>query len=135
MTSKAFFDTNVLVYAQGSDPVKAARSDELLGGGGWVSVQVLNEFASVARSKLRLDWAYVAEMVEAVMPLVAVQDLTLAVHRAGIVLARRHQLSIWDGLIVAAALEAGCDVLWSEDMHDGLVIDGRLRVANPYVPS
>jgi predicted nucleic acid-binding protein len=47
-------------------------------------------------------------------------------------LARRYTLSHWDALIVAAALTARCDLLYSEDLQDGLVVDGRLTVVNPF---
>ena len=54
------------------------------------------------------------------------------VHEDGLRIARRHRLGVFDALLVAAALRSGCDTLWSEDMHHGLVVDGRLRVANPF---
>jgi predicted nucleic acid-binding protein len=47
-------------------------------------------------------------------------------------LAERHDLSTWDAMIAAAALHANCDTLWSEDMQDGLSLDGRLRIVNPF---
>ena len=66
------------------------------------------------------------------MRLVAFEPVTLKTHETGLALAERYRLSIYDGMIAAAALLAGCDRLWSEDMQDGLVIDGRLRIADPF---
>jgi predicted nucleic acid-binding protein len=62
----------------------------------------------------------------------AVVPLTLETHERGLELAERYRLQLYDGMIVAAAQLAGCTVLYSEDMHDGLVIDG-LSIRNPYV--
>jgi predicted nucleic acid-binding protein len=129
----AFFDSNVLLYSAGSDFDKAERSDALLAGGGWISVQVLNEIASVSQRKMRHSWARTRALLDTVTRLVEVVDLTQAIHRRGLAMAERFRLSVYDGLIVAAALETGCDVLYSEDMHHGLVVDRRLRIENPFL--
>ena len=59
-------------------------------------------------------------------------DLSRDVHEIGLAISEQYKFSVYDGMIVAAALTAGCDVLYSEDMHDGLVVDGRLSVVNPF---
>lgn len=59
-------------------------------------------------------------------------DLTISIHDLGLASAERHKLSVYDGMIVAAALPADCDILYSEDMHAGLLIDGRLTIVNPF---
>ena len=64
--------------------------------------------------------------------LVPVQPVTIEIHETGLRLAERYGLSIYDAMIGASALHADCDTLWSEDMQDGIVLDGRLRVANPF---
>ncbi len=127
-----FFDTNVVVYSAGKDPGKAARSRQLINVGGVVSVQVLNEIANVTRRKQRMSWTEAHAFLSTVKQLLAVWPLTVQVHDKGLDLAERYQLSIYDAMIAAAALEAGCDTLYSEDMHDGLVIDGQLTVTNPF---
>jgi len=130
----SFFDTNVLLYLVGNDPVKAARAEALVGMGGVTSVQVLNEMANVARRKLRLDWAETRTLLDSVRELLEPRAITVEVHRLGLALAERCTLSIYDAMIVGSALEAGCTTLWSEDMHHGLAVDGRLRVLNPFKP-
>ena len=52
--------------------------------------------------------------------------------KPGLALAERYGLSIYDSMIAASALEAGCDTLWSEDMQDGMVLDGQVRIVNPF---
>ena len=128
----AFFDSNALLYSVGSDQAKAARSDELLLRGGWISVQVLNEVANVSRRKMRHDWERTRLLLETIQRFVAVAELTRQSHALGLDMAERYRLSIYDGMIVASALLAGCDTLYSEDMHAGLVVDGRLRIVNPF---
>ena len=128
---KAFFDTNILIYAQGRSG-KAERARALLAAGGLVSVQVLNEFAAVSRRKLGKDWRDIAEALEDARALVGPPiPLTLALHETALALARDHGVSFHDALILAAALEAGCDTLYSEDMpHDRAF--GRLKIVNPF---
>lgn len=128
----AFFDTNVVLYLLSADAAKADRAEALLAAGGAVSVQVLNEFAAVARRKLSLDWPAIDEVLGVVRALCKVQPFTVETHDDGLRLAHRHQLSIYDAMIAAAALQAGCSILWTEDLHDGLLIDGQLRVSNPF---
>jgi predicted nucleic acid-binding protein len=128
----SFFDTNVLLYTTSSDAAKADRAEQLIALGGTISVQVLNEIANVARRKMRFSWERTHLLLSEVRQLLSVVPVTLGMHEAGLALAERYRLSVYDGMIAAAALDSGCDTLWSEDMHDGLVIDGRLTVANPF---
>jgi len=128
----SFLDTNVVMYVASADAAKAARAEQLIGDGGLISVQVLNEAANVARRKMGLSWAETTSFLGAVRGLLTVRPLTVEVHDAGLALAERYGLSIYDAMIVAAALDAECDTLWSEDMQDGLEVDGRLRIVNPF---
>ncbi len=133
--SRAFFDLNILVYAFSSD----ARSPvvyALLDRGGVVSTRSLNELITVFRRKQKMSWPETRRAVDLVLkqcPSIVVLDLDL--HRLGVRIAERHKLSVYDGMIVAAALIAECDILYSEDMHDGLIVDGRLRIVNPFAPA
>jgi predicted nucleic acid-binding protein len=130
----AFFDTNILVYAQQTG-VKADRARALLAGGGRLSVQVLNEFTAVSRRKQGKEWREIGEAISDLLVLVEPPlALTLDLHAAARALAEDHGLSFYDALIVASAVEAGCDVLYSEDMQDGRTIGG-LVIANPFLES
>ncbi len=128
---KAFFDSNVLVYTATSDDRKSTAA-ECLANGGIASVQVLNEFANVARKKLRADWQIVElALAQFRFALDEIVPITLTIHDSAIVLARQHGLPIYDALIVAAAIEAGCDTLYSEDLQDGRRFAG-VRIVNPF---
>lgn len=128
----SFFDTNVLIYIASGDPEKANRAEEVVAEGGAISVQVLNELTNVARRKMRLAWPETRSFLSLIRGLLAVHPITTDIHETGIDLAERYGLSIWDSMIAASALHAGCDALWSEDMQDRLVIENRLRVHNPF---
>src|SRR5258708_14684197 len=130
----AFFDTNILVYAQ-QNGAKADRARALLAGGGRLSVQVLNEFTAVARRKLGKDWREIAEAIDDALVLVGPPlALTLDLHVAPRSLAGTYPLSFYDALIIAAAIDVGCDTLYSEDMQQGQTI-GPLRIRSPFIGS
>jgi predicted nucleic acid-binding protein len=127
-----FIDTNVLVYLCSGDAAKADAAERIVRAGGAISVQVLNEFANVARRKMHLSWTELREVLATLRRLLTVAPVSLQTHDTGLALAERYGLSIYDAMIAAAALEAGCSIVWSEDMHTGLVIEGRLRIADPF---
>jgi predicted nucleic acid-binding protein len=128
----AFFDTNILIYAQ-QNGEKADRSRVLLADGGKLSVQVLNEFVSVARRKQNKDWRDISEAIADVLVLVDPPlALSLDLHIAARTLAEASQLSFYDALIVASAIDAGCSTLYSEDMQHGHRI-GNLTIRNPFI--
>ena len=128
----SFIDTNVLVYLASGDPVKAERAEKIVADGGTISVQVLNELANVARRKTCMTWSETHALLSTIRALLPVQPITVEIHETGLVLAERYGLSIYDAMIAASALHAECDTLLSEDMHDGMVIQDRLRIANPF---
>jgi len=128
----SFFDTNVLLYIASGDPTKADRAEELIGAGGMISVQVLNEITNVARRKMGMSCTETRAFLSMIRGLLPAQPLTIDIHETGVGLAERLGLSIYDAMIAASALHADCDTLWSEDMQDGMVLDDRLRIVNPF---
>jgi predicted nucleic acid-binding protein len=127
-----FFDTNVLVYLASGDPVKADRAEALIGDGGAISVQVLNELANFARRKMRMSWPDTHAFLSLLRGLLTVHPAAVETHETGLALAERYNLSIYDAMIAASALHADCDTLWSEDMQHGMTFDGQLRIINPF---
>lgn len=128
----AFFDTNVLLYLLSAEADKTSRAEAVLADGGTVSVQVLNEFAAVATRKLGMTWPEVADILGGLRAVLQVEPLTVATHERALALATRHGFPLYDALIVAAALEAGCATLYSEDFQNGQRIDDALTVRNPF---
>jgi predicted nucleic acid-binding protein len=130
--SARFFDSNVLVYLASADARKADIAQGLLARGGVVSVQVLNELANVARRKVGLGWAETSDFLAAIRAFVTVEPLTVETHDLGLALAERHGLAVYDAMIVASGLLAGCETLLSEDMQHGFVAAGQMTVVNPF---
>jgi predicted nucleic acid-binding protein len=132
MSDRAFFDTNVFVYAIIQDDPRSDHAEELVAQGGTVSVQVLSEFAAVARRKTKMPWVEIRRALDGIKILCPDPlPLTLDTHQEALAIAERYGYKIYDALIVASALEARCTVLYSEDMQDGQVI-GRLTIRNPF---
>lgn len=127
-----FLDTNLFIYLASKEPEKALRVEDLLQTECAISVQVLNEIANVARRKMRLSWQETLDFLGLIRGLTTVEPVSLDTHDEGLRIASRYQLSVYDGMIVAAALLADCETLWSEDMQDGLMIDNRLTIRNPF---
>ena len=132
MSGRVFFDTNVPLYLLSGNEALAARAEALLAGGGVVSVQVLNEFASVTSRKLRMTWAEIGELLAGIRASCEVVPVTEEVHKLGLTIAARHRLSVYDAMIWAAAMLAECSILYSEDMQHGLKI-GDTLLQNPFL--
>ena len=130
--ARAFIDTTVLLYLLSSDASKADRAEVTVRAGGLTSVQVLNEIANVARRKLAMPWTQLNEVLLLIRSLCAVEPLSVAMHECGRRVAERYGFSVHDAMIVGAALVTGCETLYSEDMHDGLLVDHQLRVCTPF---
>jgi predicted nucleic acid-binding protein len=136
MSVRSFLDTNVLLYSDDRDaPAKRRRALDLLAEhrlarSGVVSLQVLQEYFAAATRKLGVEAGIARRKVELFanyhLVVLAVDDVLAAID-----LYRLHQLAFWDALIVRAASQGGCSVLYSEDLQDGRSIDG-VTVVNPF---
>jgi predicted nucleic acid-binding protein len=133
MTGPVFFDTNVLICAALQPDPRSEAARNLLAQRGVISVQVLNEFANVARRKLLRPWPEIARALAAIRVFCpSPRPITVDTHEAALGIAERSGFQLYDALIVAAALDAGCVTLFSEDLQDGQVIEGRLTIRNPF---
>lgn len=129
----SFFDTSVLLYLLSKDSDKADRVEQLLAKRGTISVQVLNEFAAVAMRKLKMPLNDVREILGTLRAICNVEPVTVATHDRGLEINERCGFSLYDSMLVAAALLADAKVLYSEDLQHDQVIDGQLRVVNPFL--
>ena len=128
---KAFFDTNVPIYAFAKDDPRTEAAESLLAAGGVVGVQILNEFVAVALRKLAMSWNEVIEALSALRVLCpSPMPMTVETHDTALRISG-YGYHIHDALVIAAALEARCRTLYSEDILDGQVIKG-LKLRNPF---
>lgn len=136
MAVAPFVDTNVLLYLTPlgfEEPAKRERALTILESGCTLSVQVLNEFVNQAIRSIRNDGFPVGRLSELVdtFRVFPIVTLDLNVFDTALSLRQRVNYHWYDCLIVAAAITAGCDLLYSEDMQHGRVIDG-VRIENPF---
>jgi predicted nucleic acid-binding protein len=129
--TKPFLDTNVLLYLLSADAAKADRAEELLAEGGIISVQVLNEFTAVASRKLAMTWSEIKDALGPIRAVCEIEPLNVETYDRALEMAERYGFTIYDAVIVASALGAGCETLHSEDFQDGQVIE-KLTIRNPF---
>lgn len=133
MTSEVFFDTNILLYAVDGSDHRHDTASALIAQGGTIGVQGLNEFAAVARRKFGWAWDDISRALGLLRRLCRPPCvLDAKTHDRALTLAARDGFNIYDSLMLAAAMQAGCTVFLSEDMQDGRLVDGRLTIRNPF---
>ena len=132
MPAKVFIDTNIVIYALGPNSTKTTQAAALFAQHPTISTQVLSETANVALRKLALPLAETRKLLTTLESMCQVEMIASACLHRALDITERYGVSWYDSLIVAAALEAGCDTLYTEDMQHGQVIDGTLTITNPF---
>ena len=133
MTDRVFADTNLFIYAESQNEDKAEIAIEIIQKSPVISTQVINETVSVLIRKHKFLLSEAHEIAESLLDLCEVAALDVFTLRKAIDLTKHYSLSHWDSLIVAAALLANCEILYSEDMQHGQVFDNQLTVVNPFL--
>ncbi|HLA35178.1 MAG TPA: PIN domain-containing protein [Rhodocyclaceae bacterium] len=136
MNDKRYFlDTNVLIYAYTDQHASKAiiANSLIVGGKATISAQVTNELCHTLRRRFPVQFARIELVLAELASHLPIAPLAFATTLSAVQLSRRYALSYYDSLIVAAALDAGCPLLMSEDMQHGMLIDGRLRIENPFL--
>ena len=133
MPGKIFIDTNIVIYSLGQKSTKAHIAAPLFIGSPFISTQVLSETANVASKRLALSVAEIRKLITSLAAMCRVEIISMDTIHSALHIRERYSFSWYDSLIVAAALGAGCDTLYSEDMHDGQEINEQLRIVNPFV--
>ncbi len=130
---KIFFDTNTLLYLLSSDTKKADWVSQNLQQSNVISVQVLNEFTSASIRKIKISNSELDEFLDLFTSTFNVRSLDIDTFETGLMVSRRYGYQHYDSMIIAAALQAGCEKLYSEDMQHRQVIDKRLQIVNPFL--
>ena len=130
---RAFADTNIAIYAESDDGEKSKRARAIIESSPVISTQVVNEVIAALIAKYGFSKSDAYEVANGLMELCEVVPVDQGTIREAMKLAVRYQLSHWDALIVASALESGCDVLYSEDMQDEQMFAERVTARNPFV--
>ena len=129
----SFIDSNVVLYSLSKDESKQRRALELLASGGLISTQVLGEVANVMRRKLGYEVPAIREVLLRLIGDCPLHPLAPSTVLRALDVAQRFGFSYYDSLIVAAAQEAGCSIVYSEDLQHGQVVGPGLTVVNPFL--
>ncbi|MDD5268958.1 MAG: PIN domain-containing protein [Methylococcales bacterium] len=133
MPGRIFIDTNIVIYALGQASTKAHLAAPLFVGSPSISTQVLSETANVASKRLGLPVSETRKLITLLEAMCRVEIISLATIHTALDIRERYGFSWYDSLIIAAALESGCDTHYFEDMQNSQFINGRLRIVNPFV--
>jgi predicted nucleic acid-binding protein len=131
--NKIFFDTNTLLYLLSTDNNKANWVSKNLQQSNVISIQVLNEFTSASLRKIKLTSTELDEFLDLFISTFNVRSLDMGTFETGLTVSRRYSYQHYDAMIIAAALQAGCERLYSEDMQHQQIINKRLEIINPFV--
>lgn len=131
MQDKCFLDTNILLYLLSNDERKSI-SKELIKSKHTISVQVLNEFSNVSIGKLKFSTDSTKEFIEAISANVTIETYSKLTILYALDLKSKYKLQFYDALIVSTAIENNCNILYSEDMQDGLAINDKITILNPF---
>ena len=132
MKDKIFLDTNIVLYALDKDGVKQQIAINLLKSNPIISTQVLNEFSNICIKKLRITIEQVEKLVDVLSSDLNVKVFDVNTIIQALSLKSKYNFQYYDSLIVATALENECNILYSEDMQDGFVVEQRLTIINPF---
>jgi len=136
MLDKAFLDTNILIYAYSEDePKKQSIALQLLDSFEdhvIISKQVINELSNILLKKFKLGSDQVENVLLEIDNVLPIVDFDLTTQIKALKLKDRYQFQFYDALIVATALENNCTVVYSEDMQHKMLIDGSLKIINPF---
>lgn len=131
--TSVFSDTNIFIYAySATEPEKKAIAVDILKQPVTVSIQVVNEFHWVMNRKYGVDLTTLYTINRVLFSFYRIQGLKQTTIEQAIELAQTYRYSYWDSLILSAALEAECAILYSEDLQHQQVIEGTLKILNPF---
>ena len=134
MPAKAFLDSNIVIYLYSEDEsdkaelaLQCAQQPEV-----WISTQVLNKVSNVLRRKQQQSYSAIFKVVQELQANFQVTTVTTRTIEQALLLGERYHYSYFDSLMLASALETSCTVLYSEDMQHGQLIEGLVRIVDPF---
>ncbi len=133
MQGKIFVDSNVILYLFTDAEDKKYKAYEIFVNNPTISIQVLNEVSNILFKKYGLIGKEIKEHIDFLLDFVNVSLITISTISLALDLKDKYKYSYYDSLIIATALENNCSVLYSEDMQDGQVIEGKVKIVNPFV--
>jgi len=131
--SNIALDTNILVYGHSGDSRKKQIGRTLMNDVPVISSQVISEYLNVMQRVFKKEKNELIQTTALLLRNCIIKPVAISTVELAARLIKRYDFQLFDGLIVASALEAGCDVLYSEDMQNGLIVEKYLTITNPYL--
>lgn len=132
MKDSFFIDTNIALYAICNKGAKSEIAQNLLSFNPIISTQVVTESINVMIKKLKFSKIEAFEKASDLLEVCTLSLIKESSLNIAFEISKKHQFSYWDSLIVAVALENNCETLYSEDMSHNLLIDGKVKILNPF---
>lgn len=136
MSAEPFIDTNIWVYAHTEEPgdLRGPRAKALVEDGRrfTISTQVLSEYYAAMLKNGASD-SLIQENIESLVLRCELRLIDLSVIRLAHRIKPRYGFSYWDSLVIGSALDAGCNVIYTEDLQHGQQVEGTLRIVNPFL--
>jgi predicted nucleic acid-binding protein len=131
--NKIALDSNILIYIHSLEyEDKRYIARRFFDENPVVSSQVVSEYINVIKRNLKISKLELIQLCSLWLEKCTVQPIILSTIKLAQNLIVKYDFQVFDGIIVAAALEADCDIIYSEDMHDGLIIENKLKIVNPF---
>jgi len=133
MTDKPTLDTNILIYAFGKqDDARKQVAIEIITKCNIISLQVVNETIYVLQRKFKFPNNELEKVTEFIKQNFVISDLNINTLDQTLIISEKYGFSFWDSMMVASALNNHCSLMYSEDLHHNQIIEGRLRIVNPF---
>ena len=134
MKDKTFLDTNILIYGYSvTEPEKQKVAESIAEPGkSFISTQVLQEFSNIMHKKFELDWHEIILAISEISESYKIFINQPETIRSACIIAKKYQYSFYDSLIISAALEVNCKILYTEDLQHNQLIEKKLRIINPF---
>ncbi len=135
MKDKVFFDTNMFIYLYSADEdAKRTVAEDLINRVTPVaSIQVLNEISNILSKKFQKDFDEIKGVVDEITECCMIEIVDEQTVRLALSIAKRYKYAYYDCLIIASALESHCDILCTEDMQNGQLIENKIKIVNPFL--
>jgi predicted nucleic acid-binding protein len=135
MSDRCFIDTNVFIYAFSKTEIKKQKQAKLVidTNDCYTSTHALGEYSNVSIKKLHLTAEQISKDINDIIGKCALAEISLETVQHALDLHERYKYSYFDSLMLASALECECNIIYSEDMKDGQIIDKSLIIRNPFL--
>lgn len=134
MKDRIFIDSNIFLYAFSTkDMIKQQIAKDIVISESVISTQVLNEVSVNMVRKLNFGEDQISNFIESSYNRYKIVEITKDVFLTASDIRRKYQFSYYDSMIISAALQKGCEVLYSEDMQHNQIIENRITIINPFI--